>query len=891
MQPDGATFSDICENDEQFYQSCVDRSNVLTSTDTLVCGHYICNNSSNEEIKSSRCRNTGKLDSCSNLVSTQDQVCLESKEEKSKKCDYVCHELDCRDEAQCNGVTYGEFCQNDFYFSILRLGLADVQNQYQRCSMAYYLWESTEFLKTYTGHVCQHSVSGLTVPILDFTRCAAFRYDPFLVTDTEIWWVTEPMTPYCTNMMEQTNCTDPSRVAISCMVNGYRTDISLLAMCHGKSDVQICDDGMENNCKDLSPSCLVHKHKLCDGVIDCIDQSDEKNIDCQTMTNETCVRVLGNESLPIPLAWLGDGIVDCVSSIDETPIWPTCGSGQTQRYVINNDSCTDDFLCLNSETKYIPLTLMCDMINTCGNENEICKLSRDIADLPSTVDKNENGAENLVPYCMKGLETLQRLSNNCTRINFRYPPEITFGKNNSKTIRMPEKPVNCDFTFGEMYIFTSCTGQCLASECPLSRPIRYDSCSGQYPNRIFTIYNMDYLTFVTPSRGTYKNDYFLCRNNRCVTYDKVCDLVDDCWDGSDEETCTNQFHCNSSNTRIPIWQQCDGQINCQDSSDECNDGCGKEIIDGIPLKISSWIIGSLAVVFNTAIISISLKDLRSIKSSVGLLNKLLIIFISIGDLLVGGYLFAISIIDNSYGASYCSKQTQWLSSHSCSILGIVSTIGSQLSLFSMTCLSLARFFGIKNAMNISGSFSWKAKTKVIALLILIFMVSVGIAVSPIVPQFEDFFVNGISYDSKNPMFVGFPDKKVHGQVIEAYYGRTKGDPSSMSWKMILELVDKMFSNQYGGLQRRKVDFYGNDGVCLFKYFVTDKDPQKVFAWSILAVNFFCFLIIVLSYLYINLVSVQSARSMKNNEQVNERNRRMQRKMLQALLVLMLPPLF
>jgi hypothetical protein len=171
--------------------------------------------------------------------------------------------------------------------------------------------------------------------------------------------------------------------------------------------------------------------------------------------------------------------------------------------------------------------------------------------------------------------------------------------------------------------------------------------------------------------------------------------------------------------------------------------------------------------------------------------------------------------------------------------------------------------------------------KVMTVLLLIIGISVGIAVIPLVPYFENFFVNGISYSTNNPMFLGFPDKEIHVQVIEAYYGRTrtKGHKgSALSWKKTLELIDGMFSSTYGGLKRRKVDFYGNDGVCLFKYFVTDEDPQKLYTWIILAMNFFCFIVISISYIIINVETVRSGKSLISNQHhINKRNKKMQRK--------------
>ena len=124
--------------------------------------------------------------------------------------------------------------------------------------------------------------------------------------------------------------------------------------------------------------------------------------------------------------------------------------------------------------------------------------------------------------------------------------------------------------------------------CPLNmtRALQYDSCSGQFPNRLYTLANNSYLTFVTKLLdNTYSNvDYFKCDNNKCLEYSKVCDLVDDCGDQSDEYMCTNHFQCSSTGYYIDVTKQCDGSIDCIDLSDECNSDCGQDIIDTNLLK-------------------------------------------------------------------------------------------------------------------------------------------------------------------------------------------------------------------------------------------------------------------------------------------------------------------
>ena len=49
----------------------------------------------------------------------------------------------------------------------------------------------------------------------------------------------------------------------------------------------------------------------------------------------------------------------------------------------------------------------------------------------------------------------------------------------------------------------------------------------------------------------------------------------------------------------------------------------------------------------------------------------------------------------------------------------------------------------------------------------------------------------------------------------------------LSWDLVYTMVGSMFSDDHGGIDhlRSRVEFYGNEGVCLFKFFVTSDDPQ------------------------------------------------------------------
>ena len=865
----------ICSTDPHFYQACDKKMSYFKITNNeVLCENYLCLDKSGpiytplalyfSNVKCTfDCQNTVlNKEGCNYervILPTGDSVL------PSEVCNDVCDVFSCEDEANCNGYHYGKYCLKNKKLYYLPHGF--MCNSRQDCDDGEDEQDCT--VSSSTDAFCRHAGSKEIVPIHNYTKCAPI--DSVYCIYDEI--------PYY-----QTNCTDPLKVAVTCEIDGYLSSVSKYMMCYG-GQMSVCDDHIDRSCYSTK-NCKVHKHLLCDQNKDCNDNSDETHPICLSTTEGTCKRRVGGKNeLKIPISWLRDGIWDCEDGIDETADWPKCGVGKTSRYMSSTESeCKNVFICRSGGQNYELLENICDGLENGGNENEICSISSRSQSLITTVSTTNKGLTKTLSFCRKGLAELERFTNVCKIERFIYPNGDIFGGQTTLVI-LPNSKQSCDYMYSEQYLYTSCTGHCLEASCPLRNIPRYEVCPNQFPDRVGTIVNNEYLIFLTKSFGEiYTNRYFVCTDNKkCIDYSNVCNLVYDCADGSDEAQCTNHFQCNSSGKLLPKSKKCDKHFDCADLSDECNEQCSKKILEGTFLKGLSWFIGLLAILANLVIIGKSLRAINRCKTSVALINRIFIILIALGDFLIGCYLFIIATYDAIvFRQNYCKSQVTWITSSECSVVGVLSTIGSQISLFSMTGLSMVRIYGIWNSMKIPGEVALMKVLKIAAAMSSFFIVSAIVALVPILESFEDFFVNGVRFSDGLKIFIGTPDKATVTKIIQAYHGRTKD--TSLRWKMLIEVVREMFSHDldYEDLTEKvdKVDFYGNDGVCLFKYFVQNQDPQRLFVWSILALNFLCFVLISISYLFIGILSRQSSRSVassQNNRQISQRNNRMNQK--------------
>uniref|UniRef100_A0A8D8WWW8 G-protein coupled receptor GRL101 n=2 Tax=Cacopsylla melanoneura TaxID=428564 RepID=A0A8D8WWW8_9HEMI len=115
----------------------------------------------------------------------------------------------------------------------------------------------------------------------------------------------------------------------------------------------------------------------------------------------------------------------------------------------------------------------------------------------------------------------------------------------------------------------------------------------------------------------------------------------------------------------------------------------EDLMSNIVLRVCIWILGGVAIVGNISVIA-----WRSRYRRCNQVHSFLITNLALGDLLMGCYLLVIALVDIHYRGVYFIYDSDWRSSQLCSIAGFISTFSSELSVITLTVITLDRFLAI-----------------------------------------------------------------------------------------------------------------------------------------------------------------------------------------------------
>ncbi|XP_072042509.1 uncharacterized protein [Amphiura filiformis] len=130
-----------------------------------------------------------------------------------------------------------------------------------------------------------------------------------------------------------------------------------------------------------------------------------------------------------------------------------------------------------------------------------------------------------------------------------------------------------------------------------------------------------------------------------------------------------------------------GIAKCYPEPDEFS-SC-EDLMSNAFLRMCLWIQGIIAFVGNLVVIIWRLKNKRDNK-----VHSFLITNLAFGDFCMGIYLLIIAVVDAYYRGVYSLFDKQWRQSELCKFAGFLSTFSSELSVFSLTIITLHRLASI-----------------------------------------------------------------------------------------------------------------------------------------------------------------------------------------------------
>ena len=566
-----------------------------------------------------------------------------------------------------------------------------------------------------------------------------------------------------------------------------------------------CDQDLCRGVFQCSDNHTIFLSQFCDGIVDCLDGSDE-------ITNQPGLKC---GECVLPQSNLYDDVAHC--------------DNNTDLLVAERNQF---FECFNSNRLLIAFEKVCDGMYDCYDlsdeclcdayfDNEMC--TNIFEDIPCFDDENSNPFRRLsraLDHAFTG-ESKSRFVECRTKLN-----------DSILALACDGRPECSDFS-DECHCSNQSPGFCNDS-CHSYFHMGDRFCDGmqdsawQYINKSDCPQGFDEL--FCPKR-------FKCNATGKVSIDvlQVCDGVTDCDDNSDENNC-------STATK---------KLSRVFSSDT-------EMIANQAIKSAFWVMGILVIIGNSYVISTSIKLLRTKQTHDNIkFQHFIILNISIADFIMGIYLITIAFYDASFSGIYGAVDNEWRSSLKCSIIGSLAIISSETSCFLMVVLTGFRFKNIiKPVESLNASLRlWKIY------ITTAWLFSFCLSVAPMLPLTSHYFLHSFSYSSP------FQNGTWYATTIEKFACRLSALSNKtikFTGNKFQSLETFAASSFPNNASMDLFGYYGETSVCMPRFYVAYGESSWEFTLAIITLNFLSFIYIAVSYFIIYKHSTASSANLEIN---------------------------
>ena len=620
------------------------------------------------------------------------------------------------------------------------------------------------------------------------------------------------------NFYNTSTCYNAS--ALFCSTNHCNeTDFICVSKCFSNTTKQCnrafqCDDGR-----------LGLTYQLCNGVVDCLDKSDE----IQHQHGFKCVTVDSDKKCVLPQRNLHDNVAQCRDQSD----------------LCKDNSC---FFCFDRRL-LISSKQVCDGLFDCYDWSDEC-LCEQYLDF--------NLCNIRFPSC-----NLPSVDHNLkSSLNFNY--ENIFNVN--ADIAKPTK--KCQTRMEDYRLARLCDGRPECSDLS-------DECSCENPP-VFCNYtcHKDYNIGDRYCDGIEDNFYGITNESNCFK-------------GFDELNCPKRFVCKAGiKISIDVDQVCDEKQDCDDNRDErdCKNNDNSvfssetEMIASPALKSCFWIMCVAVISGNLYVITSTTHFLKTKKLTTASKYQHLIIFnISIADMIMGIYLLSIAVYSAYYSGYYGQIDFEWRSSLRCSLIGSLAVLSSEASCFFMVLLTSTRLYAIYKPFSTLSASTRKYKLAIISVWIIAFL----IAVFPIPHQIFSYFVqNKVEFSNQFTHSKIWNKENVTKFACRLAILKNKTMKYNCNdWDFIKSFLKNNYPEYFLGAE---FGYYGQTSVCMPRFYVYRGESAWEYSLVIITVNFLCFFFIAVSYICIIIKAKENKLGIRNNQRDKQQSR-MQRRISRIII--------